>query len=330
MSSSQASSSQIGGSSQSSGGSQNTGSISSGSQNVNLDLDTLKGLNYSEKEKLDGSKNFVSWSFKVERQFRKDKLWWELVSPDTSRRVPLTPQQREEKIERAIYIFSVTVKDHIIPIVKKHIDNPAQLWVQLKSRFESAVLGKQLVLREKLSLVHLSEGGSLEEYVRELDYLVMQLADIDFQIDDKELIRIALKGLPASWRPFISSFGTILHQFPSLTFSDLIGHLEAEELQRTLGKTEEALSATVHHLRGGFPRSRGRGRSYGGRSRGRSTSFQTTKRSDSCTFCGFSGHWETDCLKKLESQIKDLQAKHAGIKSELRKGKHQALIAKTV
>lgn len=91
-----------------------------------------KGLIYSDKDKPDSSKNFIGWAFKVERQFRKDTVWFELVSPDPTKPMQLTPEQIEEKKEIAIYILSQTVKDHIFPIIKKYMDDPAKIWLQLK------------------------------------------------------------------------------------------------------------------------------------------------------------------------------------------------------
>lgn len=300
-------------------------------QQHSVHYDVEKGLVYSDKDKLDGSKNFIAWSFKIERQFRKDKCWREVVNPDHLNPVQLTTEQYEEKKERAIYIFSMAVKDHIIPIIKKFIDDPAKIWLQLKSRFESAAMGKQLILRERLAKVHMTEGGSVEEYVREIDVLVMQLADIDFTIEDKELMRTTLKGLPPSWKPFITSFGTLVHQFPSMTFSDLVGHLEAEEMQRELqGNDTEQVFMTAHNsFRGNphstFSRGRGRGRNFS-RGRGRSSTFSNMKRNDTCNFCGNAGHCEGECLKKIETQIKGLQNKHADIKN----GMHQANVAEAV
>lgn len=89
-------------------------------------------------------------------------------------------------------------------------------------------MGTQLILRDKMSRMQMSKGRNVEEYIREIDNLVMQLVDINFVMEDKQLIRTTLKGLRESWKPFIMSFGTLLHHFLTLSLSDLIGHLEAE------------------------------------------------------------------------------------------------------
>ncbi|CAM6112967.1 unnamed protein product [Calypogeia fissa] len=56
-------------------------------------------------------------------------------------------------------------------------------------------MGKQLILlREKLTLVRMSESLGTETYLREIDNLVMQLGNINATIEDNELIRITLNG----------------------------------------------------------------------------------------------------------------------------------------
>lgn len=70
-----------------------------------------------------------------------------------------------KKLEKTIYIFLITIKDRIIPIVKKSIHDQAKLWKELKIGFQSGAIGKQLVLKEKLSEIHLFEGMNIELYI---------------------------------------------------------------------------------------------------------------------------------------------------------------------
>ncbi|CAM6110740.1 unnamed protein product [Calypogeia fissa] len=130
----------------------------------------------------------------MERQFQKDKVWFELICSDPVNPIPLTAEVRAEKLKKALYLFSISVRDHIIPVVKKHIDDPKELWQNLKICYESAAMGKQLILWEKLTLVRMSESLGTETYLREIDNLVMQLGNINATVEDNELIRITLNG----------------------------------------------------------------------------------------------------------------------------------------
>ncbi|CAM6096996.1 unnamed protein product [Calypogeia fissa] len=91
-------------------------------------------------------------------------------------------------------------------------------------------------------------------------------------------------------------------------------------------ETKEVLNITYNNSRG---RERHCGRQFiKGRGKGgNSTSFGSNqKQQSSCNFCGHTGHWESECLKKLEREIKNLQMRH----SEIKKGIHQANITETI
>ncbi|CAM6107755.1 unnamed protein product [Calypogeia fissa] len=101
---------------------QDSGSISTlqGTQAINVSVASSKGYGYSDSEKLDGSKNFMTWSFKVSRLMTQEKVWIELIDPDS---VPpaMTVVELAAKREKAINIIALTVKDHIIPIAKRFV-----------------------------------------------------------------------------------------------------------------------------------------------------------------------------------------------------------------
>ncbi|CAM6094494.1 unnamed protein product [Calypogeia fissa] len=117
--------------------------------------------------------------------------------------------------------------------------------------------------------------------------------------------------------------------------------MPAEELQRAIremqrqsigGNIEEALYVSHDHnnsygsnnsySNNNTNEGKGKGGGHTG-GRGRGCSSFNSRRSSSCNFCGNQGHWEPECLKKIESQIKDLQTKH----SDVRKGKHHINVA---
>ncbi|CAM6089654.1 unnamed protein product [Calypogeia fissa] len=107
---------------------QDTGSRSTSqwTQAINVSVASSKGYGYSDSEKLlDGSRNFITWSFKVSRLMTQQKVWIELVDPDN---IPpaMTTTELTTKRKKAINIISLTMKDHIIPIVKRFVKDPSQ------------------------------------------------------------------------------------------------------------------------------------------------------------------------------------------------------------
>lgn len=100
--------------------------------------------------------------------------------------------------------------------------------------------------------------------------------------------------------------------------SGLIGPLE--EMKRTLHckDTEEALMTSYNNSNKKSMdnpiRNPGKSNFYG---RGRSARSCGLKKQEAYNFCVFTGHWEEECLKKIESLIKGLQIKYANIKKRM-------------
>lgn len=75
-------------------------------------------------------------------------------------------------------------------------------------------------LRKELNNLRMEDDMTVEDFLMKSDLVVVQLADINEEVEDKTLIHIVLKGLPSRWTAFKSTFGTLMvHQ--ALTFSDL-------------------------------------------------------------------------------------------------------------
>lgn len=86
----------------------------------------------------------------------------------------------------AIIIFSIIVKDHLIPMVDTFKDvDPAELWLNLKQQFQLGALERQMALKNQLHYTHMKEGQSVEEYIRKINTLVGELGKTNYQIDQK-------------------------------------------------------------------------------------------------------------------------------------------------
>lgn len=176
---------------------------------------------FSDSEKLEGSSNYQSWSFRVKTLLRKDELWEDLThtpSPD----VFLPERQCElacRKI-RAISIIQATVKDSIIPTVCRFEDDPHHLWLHLQQRFESRVVQRKLILIKKLSSVRMAPSGTIEEYCKQIDNIVGQLANINHTIPEEELMYTVFNGLPFDWELFVSNFSTDLSKMPPPNYAN--------------------------------------------------------------------------------------------------------------
>ena len=73
----------------------------------------------------------------------------------------------------------------------------------LVSLFESNNTSRKLALRNKLQEVGMYDSDSVNSYLMKVFELRDQLVAIDDPVDDKELVTIAINGLPSSCEPFI-------------------------------------------------------------------------------------------------------------------------------
>lgn len=156
---------------------------------------------FSDKEKLVGSKNYISWSFQLKTMLRSAEVWDEVISVPRSA-TPLTDSELKKKKNKAIAIFQATVKDIILPTVRRYDDDPATLWVQLKQRYESQAVQRSLLLKKKLSNIKKLGFMSIEEYLHEVEEFFLELINIDQPVDDEEVSFTILNGLPEDWGPF--------------------------------------------------------------------------------------------------------------------------------
>lgn len=280
-------------------------------------MDIAKAL--PDRDRLEGSRNYLTWAFKVEQILRKEKCWI-VFDPDTRALEAslLNEEEKDEKREKGIIVICGTVSNNIIPTEKKLQNQPTLLWRALRDRYSDGALTSQMVLRDELSQVKITEAMTLEEYVSAIDELVCKLSDTDYEVEEKELIRIAMRGLPTSWRNFVTTLGALLQQSPTMSFGTFIGYMQSEQLQRKMSNNsgEEALYVG-HNNRGGNSRTQNSaqtrksfsapGAPTARNSSSTKSSTDKAKRS-SCNFCGRNGHWESDCRFKsqFEQKMKDL------------------------
>lgn len=89
---------------------------------------------FLESNKLNGSENYISWSFKAKTMLRRDEVFEEVVKNGPPIIAPTSDNLKthRKKTVKAINIFQVTVKYHLIPTMREYEDDPHGLWEHLK------------------------------------------------------------------------------------------------------------------------------------------------------------------------------------------------------
>lgn len=92
-------------------------------------MDLLK--HFSNQGKLEGPKNFIPWSFCIKTILRNNEVWDEVIDVPTNAPILLVEDLKKKKF-RAIVEIQATMKDIILPTVRRYNDDPITLWTQLK------------------------------------------------------------------------------------------------------------------------------------------------------------------------------------------------------
>ncbi|CAM6116227.1 unnamed protein product [Calypogeia fissa] len=289
----------------------------------NLDLTKIS---FTEDDKLKGKSNYAVWAFLVEQVLRERDLW-DLVDPQKTQNAAAastssdssntgTPDSQggdqaqinvldSKKRQKIVSVIASTVTRLIIPTVQRLASDPAKLWLTLKRKYQPSALQRKLDLKSELNNMKMEESSSVEDYLRNVERVRVDLAGVGVEIPDDELIEIVMGNLPESYSTFVSGFGQSHAKDSDLLFTDLEEALLTEELRRkhrasrhssveeslvSIGTNQKFNSRQPAPSRQNQPRQQPRRQQ------------QQTGGRPYCNFCNKLGHREETCFVKQANQ----------------------------
>jgi hypothetical protein len=117
------------------------------------------------------------------------------------------------------------LKDIVATAVMK-LDDPAVMWDRFKSLFAPKSNTRKMMLKQQLYNMRLDKN--MEQNLRLVDSILVQLAGLGESIPDEDLVTLTLGALPKSWRVFRRMISG-REMLPS--YADLEGLLLQEEIQ---------------------------------------------------------------------------------------------------
>ncbi|GJU56975.1 hypothetical protein Tco_1234741 [Tanacetum coccineum] len=146
-------------------------------------------------------------------------------------------------------------------------------------------LANKLYLKKKLYTLCMPTGRKIFEHIDEFNKIVLDLANIEVNFEDKGLALLLLTSLPASYVHFVD---TLLYGREALTLEDAMATLNSKEIkERSKAKGDDGEGL---YVRGGTDRRDSR------QSRGNSRSKSRGERLK-CYICQSEDHLKRNCLK---------------------------------
>ena len=171
-------------------------------------------INIRENDKLKGQDNYYVWVLKLRAILKAENLWSitesvqiPLAYPATLDGEQMTEVQLRKWKATATQILTLAINDDIVDIVASHA-YPVHTWAALKAAFSAGDQSQILTLMSQLQTIRLSEGGSIEDYIKKARELKNRLASMGETVYDRALIQLVLNGLPCS---FESTIQTLTH-----------------------------------------------------------------------------------------------------------------------
>ena len=106
------------------------------------------------------------------------------------------------------------------------------MWIAMKDRFmgnSEMFAGKQSLLRKEFEIFMAYKNESLNEMITRFCHLLSEMDEYSVEISESDKVLKLVDGLPQVWDSFIMVLKQTL-TFECLTVTDLIGKLQAQEL----------------------------------------------------------------------------------------------------
>ena len=106
--------------------------------------------------------------------------------------------------EKAHSLILLSLSDEVLYEVANE-ETASGLWLKLEKLYMTKSIYNKLFLNRHLFGLHMKEGTSLKDHLDELNFILMELRDIDVKIEDEDAAMILLASLPPSYESFVNS-----------------------------------------------------------------------------------------------------------------------------
>ncbi|XP_059067683.1 uncharacterized protein LOC131858460 [Cryptomeria japonica] len=163
---------------------------------------------------IEGALNFTPWKVCILLSLEELELLQFVEDKDLTE--PSDPNELKQFKMNALKAKKFLIdfmKDHLVLVISK-LKRARKMFKHLEGMYEINNISPALTLRQQLLQVKMSKGDLVMSFFMKTSELKDQLTTIGSEVVDKDIVMIALNGLPDSWNPFIQSI-TGRAEFPS-------------------------------------------------------------------------------------------------------------------
>lgn len=159
---------------------------------------TTKVTSLNSIEMLQGRENYNSWAFAMKLLLIREGSWRSAVNVADSVEVD------EDLSEQALATIGLHIHKRNYSLIK-NCRTAKEAWKALRTAFEDNGFSREIGLMRQLCNIWLVECQTVEEYVDKIMSTTQKLQEIGFNVDDRWLVGLLLKGLPDEYDPMVMS-----------------------------------------------------------------------------------------------------------------------------
>jgi hypothetical protein len=205
-------------------------------------------------DKLECVDNFCDWKYRISLILEENDLAKFIKENVPEPTEDAAKAKYKKDMVRDKRIITDSIKDHLIPQV--YLKNtPKKMFDALTKMYEGMNINRKMNLRTQLKSTKMQKGEIVHDYFSRVSQFKEQLKSIGDNLDEDEIIMIALNGLTRPWYSFIQTICVIKEklQFDSLWEECVQEEARVANREAILLRDED--KALFNHAKGGNKRS---------------------------------------------------------------------------
>jgi hypothetical protein len=164
----------------------------------------MASYSFKAEDRLEGASNFNAWNSRILNILEEsdlDELVTRVIEEPTSNTDREAYNKRQAKAKRVIFY---SIKDNMIPIIG-HLRTAKDCFDALANLYENKAPNQKTILKKQLHTLRMGKDETITSFFSKISQTRYQLTTIGVIVDDDDLVKNEVDGLPESWGTFLAS-----------------------------------------------------------------------------------------------------------------------------